>query len=176
MFFIFQNRDSLLRYKDSKFPTSARKTFGVAGKRRVPAEKFSHWITKKANMFKAKRLIEKEGTNYLTTASTFSYSSKNSSAEYIHVFFIHVAVCMSVCVSESVCFSVWVSECEACWWSVNMFDWGIFRAVWKSRPCVCGSLTSRHGASPGCGDLTQVFCDSRFQSIDMTFYGDKFLL
>ena len=37
---------------------------------------------KKANMFKAKRLIEKGGT--LITASTFPHSSKNSSAERIH--------------------------------------------------------------------------------------------
>ena len=48
-------------------------------------------------MFKAKTLIEKMGTRYLkqvpehlsrqflTTASTFPYSSKNASAEHIHV-------------------------------------------------------------------------------------------
>ena len=51
---------------------------------------------KMANMFKAKRLIENGGTRYLNrrsyqlsrqfliTASTFPYSSKNSSAEHIH--------------------------------------------------------------------------------------------
>ena len=63
-----------------------------------PAEKFFYWCTKKkANMFKAKRLIEKGDTSYLNqcshhlsiqfliTASTFPFSSKNSSAEHIHI-------------------------------------------------------------------------------------------
>ena len=52
---------------------------------------------KKANMFRAKRLIVKGGTRnlnrcsyqlsrqFLITASTFPYSSKNSSAEHIHI-------------------------------------------------------------------------------------------
>ena len=61
-----------------------------------PAEKCSYCSTKKANMFKARRLIEKEDTaistrcsghlsrQFLNTASTFPYSSKNSSAEHSH--------------------------------------------------------------------------------------------
>ena len=48
------------------YPTSARKIFGIVKKRRVSAEKWSYRSTKKANMFKAKRLIEKGGsTDYL---------------------------------------------------------------------------------------------------------------
>ena len=62
----------------------------------LPAEKCSYRSIKKTNMFKVKTLIEKMGTRYsnrcpdhlsrqfLTTASTFPYSSKNSSPEHIH--------------------------------------------------------------------------------------------
>ena len=56
---------------------------------------------KNANMFKTKRLIEKGGgvpatstrcsdhlgRQFLITASTFPYSSKNSLAEHIHAFY-----------------------------------------------------------------------------------------
>ena len=63
-----------------------------------PAYKCSYRSTKKANMFKAKRLIEKGGISYLNQVflstqqtipdhrlhDTFPYSSKNFSAEHIH--------------------------------------------------------------------------------------------
>ena len=109
--------------------TSACEVFGVARKRSVPAEKYSYRSTKKANVFKAKRLIEKRvpatstrcpdhlSRQFLTTASTFPYSSKNSSAE--HLRFLYMSLCAWVCVNESViererervcvCLFMWVS-------------------------------------------------------------------
>ena len=89
--------------------------------------------TKKANTFKAKRLVEKGvpatstrrpdhlNRQFLTTASTFPYSSKNSSAEHIHAFlyislcawvWVSQCVCMCVCVWVCVCVSVCVCVCE----------------------------------------------------------------
>ena len=82
-------------------------------------------------MFKAKRLIEKGGPaistscpdnlsrQFLSTASTFPYSSKNSSAVHIDAFYI------CLCVRERVCVCVWVNEsvcgcvCLSKW--VNVF-------------------------------------------------------
>ena len=56
---------------------------------------------------------------FLTTASTFPYSSKNSSAEYIHAFlyislctWVWVRQCVCVCVCVCVCECVYVSEWE----------------------------------------------------------------
>ena len=69
-----------------------------------PVEKCSYRSTAKANLFKAKRLIEKGvpatsircpdhfSRQFLITASTFSYGSKNSSAEHIH----DVSICLIV--------------------------------------------------------------------------------
>ena len=62
----------LIRCRDTRvqsYPTFARKIFGVAKKRRVPAEKCSYRSMKKANMFKTKTLIEKVGTRYLKQVS-----------------------------------------------------------------------------------------------------------
>ena len=76
-------------------------------------------------MFKAKTLNEKVGTRYLkqvpwspqqtipTTASTFPYSSKNSSGKHIHAF-LYVSLCAWVWVHLCVCecvhfFFMWVS-------------------------------------------------------------------
>ena len=78
---------------------------------------------KKANVFKQKSDRKRGGgsTNstrcpdhlsrqFLTTASTFPYSSKNSSPEHIHAF-LHVSVCVSECASERVCVCVCVYVC-----------------------------------------------------------------
>ena len=92
---------------------------------------------KKGNMSKAKILIEKVGTStsnrcpdhlnrqFLTTASTFPYSSKNSSAEHIHAF-LYISLCAWVWLSQRECFSVCVWVCVVClcewvclwWWDV----------------------------------------------------------
>ena len=120
----------LIRYWDTgvqSYLASACKIFGVARNRRVPAEKCSYRSTKKGNVFKAKRLIEKGvpatstrcpdhlSRQFLTTVSTFPYSSKNSSAEHIHAF-IHVSPCVCVC-CVSVCewVTVWVCVCLCEW-------------------------------------------------------------
>ena len=79
----------------------------------IPAEKCSYRSIKKGNMYKEKTLIEKgvPGTStscpdqlsrqFLTTASTFTCSSKNSSDEHIHAFFIMlVPMFVSLGVSE----------------------------------------------------------------------------
>ena len=114
----------LIRCWDTRvqiYSTSARKIFGVAKKRRVPEEKCSCRSIKKTNMFKAKTVIEKMGTRYsdrcpdhlsrkfLTTASTFPYSSKNSSAEHIYAF-LYILLCAWVWVRQCVCVCVWESE------------------------------------------------------------------
>ena len=77
-------------------PTSAREIFGVVKKRRVPAEKCSYRSIKRVICLKQKhwskrwvlgtsnRCPDHLGRQFLTTASTFPYSSKNSSAEHIH--------------------------------------------------------------------------------------------
>ena len=102
---------------------SARKIFAVAEKRREPAEKFSYRSIKKANMSKAKRLIEKGvpatstccpvhlSRQFLSTAYTSPCSSKNYSAEHIHAFFMHVPVCVIVC-NLCVCLCVCVCLCK----------------------------------------------------------------
>ena len=71
------------------------------------------------NMFKqkdwAKRWVPATSTRcpdhlsrqFLTTATTFPYSSKNSSAEHIHAFYTCPCVCVCVCVC--VCLPKWVS-------------------------------------------------------------------
>ena len=59
----------LIRYWDTGFQsylTSVCKIFGVGRRRKVPAEKCSYRSTKKANVFKTKRLIEKGGSSYLS--------------------------------------------------------------------------------------------------------------
>ena len=108
--------------------------FGVAEKRRVRVEKCSCWSIKKANMIKAKRLIKIMGTSYLNLvplspqqtipdhASTFPYSSKNSSAKHIHAFLIQIPVCISVsvCVNVSDCVCAYVSEWVCLWWWVML--------------------------------------------------------
>ena len=63
--------------------TSASKIFGVARKTRVPAEKCSFRSTKKANMFKEKRLIEKGGgTDYLNPVPLSPQQTKFLSRTY----------------------------------------------------------------------------------------------
>ena len=109
---------------------SACKIFGVARKRRVPAEKCSYRSTKKLMCLKQKdwskrgvpatstRCPDHLSRQFLTTASTFPYNSKNSSAEHIHSF-IHVSVFVSLCVCLCVCASEWVSV----WVCVCLFEW-----------------------------------------------------
>ena len=110
-FFIFQNLDF------------------VARKRRAPAEKCSCRSTKKANVFKAKRLIEKGvpatsarcpdhlSRQFLTSASTFPYNSKNPSAEHFDAFYTCLSVrkCVYVCVCEWMCEYVSVCVCLCEW-------------------------------------------------------------
>ena len=122
-------------------------------------------------MFKAKTLIEKgaPGTStncpdqlsrqFLTTASTFTCSSKNSSAEHIHVFYyaypyirefgcewVREWVSICVCVSEWVSVFVWVSESITLYgsetWTINRCQANKLlaaemnycrRSAWKSR-------------------------------------------
>ena len=65
----------LIRCWDTRvqnYPTYASKIFGAARKRRIPAEKCSYRNTGKANMFKAKTLIEKVGSSYLIGALIIS--------------------------------------------------------------------------------------------------------
>ena len=91
---------------------------------RIPAEKCYNRSTKKANVLKQKywtkmgipatstRCPDHLSRQFLTTVSTFPYSSKNSSAEHIHAFYTY----MSLCAWVSVCVCVWVSVSE--WVSV----------------------------------------------------------
>ena len=104
----------LIRCWDSRvqnYPTSARKI----KKYQLSAWSLLYFLfigaQKMANIFKEKRL---------TTASTFPYSSKNSSAEHIHAFYtclcvhewVSVCVCVCVCAWMSQCVSMWVCLCE----------------------------------------------------------------
>ena len=156
----------LIRYWDTgdqSYLTSACKIFGVARKRRVAAAKWSYRSTKKANVFKAKRLIEKGGSSYLNQVPWSPQQKIPDHRLYLSIqlqkflgwtysHFLYISVCMSflcVCVCEWeweresewvsvwVCVFVYVSECvckyEACCYIVNMFCWGIFRAVGKGR-------------------------------------------
>ena len=143
------------------------RTYGNSTLIKLPAEKCSYRRKKRLICLKQKNLSKRWvlGTSircpdhlsrqFLTTACTFPYSSKNSSTEHIHAFYTYrcvrecesvrececgwVWVCVFVCVCEwvSVCVFVYVSECvcggEPCWWSVNMLGWGTFRAAWKGR-------------------------------------------
>ena len=76
---------------------------------------------------------------FLTTASTFPYSTKNSSVERIHAFYI--CPCVREWVRERereresvcVCLSIWVSVFVRVWHVDKA--WGIFIAVWKGK---CG--------------------------------------
>ena len=113
---------------------------------------------KKANMFKAKRLIEKGVTDYLNQVPWSPQQTipdhrlhlsmqlqKFLSRTYSRFLYMSlcacVCVCVCVCVSEWVsvwvCVFVYVSECvfkgETCWYSVNTFGWITFRAIWKGR-------------------------------------------
>ena len=114
---------------DQSYLTSACKTFGVARKRRVPAEKCSFRSTKKANVFKAKRLVEKGGSSYLnqvpwspqqTIPDRRLYLSmqlqKFLSRTYSRFYTClcvreFVCVCVCVCVCLCVCVCVWMNQC-----------------------------------------------------------------
>ena len=117
----------LIRCWDTRvqsYPTSARKIFGVAKKRRVSAEKCSyrsikrliclmqkHW-SKRWVLGTSNRCPDHLSRQFLTTASTFPYSSKNSSAEHIHAFLyitLRAWVWMRQCVYVCVCVFVYVS-------------------------------------------------------------------
>ena len=122
----------LIRCWDTRvqiYPTSARKIFGVVKKWKVPAEKCSNRSIKKVICLKEKhwskrwvvgtsnRCPDHLSRHFLTTASTFPYSFKNSSAEHIHTF-LYISLCAWVWVRERECVSVnawaWVRgrECE----------------------------------------------------------------
>ena len=124
-------------------------------------------------MFKAKTLIEKVGTRYLnrcpdhlsrqflTTASTFPYRSKNSSAEHIHILSTWFIITNTHTHSHRQTHTHTHSHRQihtmthslthkhkhknthththilthggTCVRSVNMFGWGIFGTIWKGR-------------------------------------------
>ena len=69
--------------------------------KRVICLKQKHW-SKRWVLGNSNRCPDQLSRQFLTTASTFPYSSKNSSAEHIHAFLY--SVCVSVC-----CLSMWVS-------------------------------------------------------------------
>ena len=119
-----------------------------------PAEKCSYRSTTKANMFKTKRLIEQgvpepqpgalitsADNKFLTTASTFPYSSKNSSAEHIHDVSICLILTNTLSHIDKHTHTHWFTHTHThtlthtgtCIKSVNTFDWGIFGSVWKYR-------------------------------------------
>ena len=136
-----------------------------------PAEKCSYRSTKKANMFKTKWLIERGvpatsnkcldhlSRQFLTTASTFPYSSKNYSTEHIHAlstcltltntlthidkhthihWLIHsLSLSLSLSLSQTRTHTHThahtVTHTGTCIKSVNMFGYEIFGAVWKGR-------------------------------------------
>ena len=116
----------LIRYWDTgvqSYLTSACKIFGVARKRRIPAEKYSYRSKKNANVFKAKKTDRKGGFQLpqpgaLITSADNSWPpslpfhiARDIPQPNIFMLFIHVSV--RVCVCLSLC------ECdymgEACW-------------------------------------------------------------
>ena len=136
------------------YPTSARKVFGVVKERRVPAEKCSYRSIKRVICLKQKhwskrwvlgtsnRCHDHLSRQFLTTASTIPYSSKNSSAEHIH----DVLTCLILTNTLNHIDKKnthWLihththtlTNTETCTKSVNMFGWGIFGAVWKGTGC-----------------------------------------
>ena len=122
----------LIRYWDTRvqiYLTSACKIFGIARKRRVPAEKCSYRSIKRLICLKQKHWSKRWvlGTSnrcpahlrsqFPATESTFPYSSKNSSAEHIHAFYTCLSVCKCVCVCVCVCVCEWMCQCVClCEW------------------------------------------------------------
>ena len=128
----------LIRYWGTgvqNYLTSACKILGLARKRWVPAKKCCCRSTKKANVFKAKRRIEKGvpatsarcpdylSRQFLTPPLPFHRATKIPQPNIFTLFIAYMTVCVCVCVcvyDESVwkCVFVYVSECvykaEAC--------------------------------------------------------------
>ena len=114
----------LIRYWDSgvqSYLTSACKIFGVP--RRVLAEKCSYRSTKKANVFKAKKLIERGGSIYVNQVPWSPQQTIPDHRLYLsiqlqkflsrtHSRFLYMSLCAWVCVCMCVCewVSVWVCE------------------------------------------------------------------
>ena len=124
----------LIRCWDTRvqiYSTSARKIFGVAKKRRVPAEKCSSWSIKRLICWKqkhwSKRWVLIPPTGALITSADNSWppplpfhtALKNSSAEHIHVF-LYIFLCAWVWVRQYVCVCVCVSVCCLSMW-VSLF-------------------------------------------------------
>ena len=119
VFFLFFK--ILIRYWDTGvqgYLTSACKIFGVARKRRVPAEKCSYRRTKKANVFKEKK------TDHLSRQFLTTQLQKFLSRTYSRFLYMPLCVCVCVCVCARVCVctnelvSVWVCVCVClCEWA-----------------------------------------------------------
>ena len=76
--------------------------------------KQKHW-SKRWVLSTSNRCPDHLSRQFLTTASTFPYSSKNFSAEHIHAF-LYVSLCAWVWMRQCVC----VCECVLCMW-VSLF-------------------------------------------------------
>ena len=116
----------------------------IAAQKRLKCLKQKDW-SKRGVPTTSTRWSDHLGRQFLTTASTFPHSSKNSSAEHIH----DVSTCLILTntlnhidkythththkqtMSLSLCLSL--SHTGTCIKSVNTFDWGIFGAVSKCR-------------------------------------------
>ena len=129
-FFIFQNFYSLLRYKGSNLPHFCTYNLWCSKEKKGTSGKMLLSEHIKAIIFKAKTLMERWvlGTSnrcsdhlsrqFLTTAFTFPYRSKKSSAEHIHALlyislfawvWVRQCVCVCVCVCVFCCLFMWVS-------------------------------------------------------------------
>ena len=132
--FISQNLYSLLSTGVQIYLTSACKIFGVARKRRVPAEKCSYRSIKKANTFKAKRRVEKRGTSYLNQVPWSPQQTIPDLRLYLSIQlqkflsrtysrFLHMSLCAWICVCVCVCVCVceWMSQCVSV--CVSLCEW-----------------------------------------------------
>ena len=128
------------------------------------AEKCTYRSTEKLKCLKQKDWLKRGGVpatstrcsnnlsrQFLITASSFPYSSKNSSAEHIHTLPTCLTIINTLTHIDKHALSHWLihpqthihshthththtlTHGETCIKSVNMFGWGIFGAVWKGR-------------------------------------------
>ena len=103
--------------------------------------KQKHW-SKRCVPVTSNRCPDHLSRQFLTTASTFPYSSKNSSVEHINAFYTYPCMrececaSMSVWVCKCVWFCIWVRVCVClCEW-VCLWWWAMLIKHFYTYPCV----------------------------------------
>ena len=165
-FFIFK---FLIRYWVQGLKvTSACKIFSTARKRKVPLEKCPCRRTKKANMFKAKRLIEMRGTSYLNQVPWSPQQripdhrlcisiqqQKFLSRKYSRFLYMSLCAWVSVYVCVCVCVCAWVRACVCVCVCVYVCE-SVCVFVYVSE-CVC--------KDEACWYIVNMFCWGIFRTV-----------